>query len=111
MESPEAGVVWRFINSKNYYFVRASTLEKNVVVFKVVEGKLMEIKAKKATVMPEYWNTFKVEMKDALIKVSLNSKELISVKDKAILQPGAVGVWANADTEAAFDDYSFQELK
>src|SRR4051812_24283858 len=37
-EDPEAGLIWRFQDSKNYYYVRANALENNIVFYRLLDG-------------------------------------------------------------------------
>jgi hypothetical protein len=57
------------------------------------------------------WNTLRVEFEGEQIKVLLNGKTYIDVRDSHISAAGQVGVWTKADSVTAFDDFSYGELK
>jgi len=49
----------------------------------------------------------RTEFSGANIKVYLYGKRYIDVSDKHIAGGGAVGVWTKADSNTAFDDFSY----
>jgi hypothetical protein len=57
------------------------------------------------------WHTLRVEFNGSLIKVSLNGKIYIEEKDAHITGSGAVGLWAKADSNTAFDDFAYGSAK
>ena len=60
-----------------------------------------------APVPRNVWHTLRVEFKGPTIKVALDGKTYIEMKDTHIAGAGAVGVWTKADSVTAFDDFSF----
>ncbi len=54
------------------------------------------------------WNTLRAEFAGDGIKVFLNGKKYIDLKDKNISGIGAVGVWTKADSKTLFDDFIFE---
>jgi hypothetical protein len=107
-EDPEAGLVWHFIDSKNYYYIRANSLEKNIVFYRMFEGKKEIVKEIEAKIKPQTWHHLKIVFNNESIQAFLDTKEILSLKDSKILKTGSIGVWSTADTVAAFDDLSFQ---
>lgn len=107
------GFIWRFIDEKNYYIVRANPLEDNVVLYKVEKGIRTDLplvdKGKTYGVpvpkLGDGWNTLKLEVKGDLVTVFLNNKELFKVKDSTFPNAGKIGLWTKADAVTCFDDY------
>ena len=101
------GVVWRWKDKENYYVARANAMENNVSLYYTTEGRRNTIKYVDAPVAKGAWHVLRTEFAGANIKVYLNGKLYIDVSDKRITGPGAVGVWTKADSDTAFDDFSY----
>ena len=101
------GVVWRWKDGDNYYIARANALENNVSLYYTANGRRNTIKYVDAPVPGNAWHTLRVEFAGTSIKVALDGKVYIDVKDSRIAGAGAVGMWTKADSVTAFDDFSF----
>jgi hypothetical protein len=107
-----AGLVWRYQNQDNYYIVRANALEDNVVLYKVENGKRIDLPVKgegrtygkKADVPAMQWSTLRVVATGRLFEVYFNGTKLYEVEDATFAQAGKVGVWTKADSVTHFDD-------
>src|SRR5688500_17329712 len=96
-----AGLVWRYQNADNYYIVRANALEDNVVLYKVENGRRIDLPVKgegrtygkKAEVPAAQWSTLRVVATGRLFEVYFNGARLYEVDDATFAQPGKVGVW------------------
>ena len=106
-EDQAGGVVWRWKDGDNYYVARANALENNVSLYYTENGSRKTIKYVDAPVPGNVWHTLRVEFAGPAIKVMLNGKTYIEVKDLHITGRGAVGVWTKADSVTAFDDFAF----
>ena len=104
------GVIWRWKDGNNYYVARANALENNVSLYYTTNGRRNTIKYVDAPVARNAWHTLRVEFSGPQIRVMLNGKTYIEVKDTHITGAGAVGVWTKADSVTAFDDFSFGSL-
>lgn len=113
------GLIWRYIDQKNYYVVRENPLEDNVVLYKVLGGKRTDLalvdKGRTYGVsVPKLgndWNSLKVVVRGDLFTVYLNEKQIFQVKDKTFTAAGKIGVWSKADAASYFDDLSIQQIK
>jgi hypothetical protein len=106
-EDQAGGLIWRFKDGDNYYVARANALENNVSLYYTEGGSRKTIKYVDAPVPKNTWHTLRVEFAAQSIKVALNGKTYIDVKDSHIAGAGAVGVWTKADSVTAFDDFSY----
>ena len=93
--------------SVHYYVARANALENNVSLYYTENGSRKTIKYVDAPVPPNVWHTLRVEFNGQSIKVVLDGKTYIELKDGHIAGSGAVGVWTKADSVTAFDDFSY----
>jgi 3-keto-disaccharide hydrolase len=107
-----AGLVWRYRDQDNYYIVRANALEDNVVLYKVENGKRIDLPVKgegrtygkKAEVPPGQWSTLRVVATGLRFEVYFNGTKLYEVEDGTFTQAGKLGVWTKADSVTQFDD-------
>lgn len=106
-EDQAGGLVWRWKNGDNYYVARANALENNVSLYYVQSGRRMTIKYVDAPVARRQWHVLRAEFSGNEIKVLLNGKRYIELRDDHIIGSGSVGVWTKADSITAFDDFSF----
>ena len=106
-EDQAGGLMWRWKDKDNYYVARANALEDNVSLYYTTNGRRNTIKYVDAPVAKGVWHVLRVDFSGASIKVSLNGKVCIEVNDTRISGSGAVGVWTKADSDTAFDDFSF----
>jgi hypothetical protein len=101
------GVVWRWKDGNNYYIARANALENNVSLYHTTNGRRNTIKYVDAPVAKNAWHTLRVEFAGPAIKVILDGKPYIDLKDTHITGPGAVGLWTKADSVTTFDDFTY----
>lgn len=109
--------MFRFLDARNYYFVRANALEENVVLYKTVDGKRSSLAVEKrvfgygvdADVPQGRWSKLRVDFEGTLFTVRFQGKELFRVEDDTFAGAGAVGVWTKADSVTEFDDFAFGE--
>ena len=101
------GVMWRWKDGNNYYIARANALENNVSLYHTTNGRRNTIKYVDAPVAKNTWHTLRVDFSGTSIKVALNGKTYIDLKDTHITGAGAVGMWTKADSVTVFDDFVY----
>jgi len=118
-EDQGGGLVWRYTDKNNYYIVRSNPLEKNVVLYKVENGKRKDLPlvgkgrtyGMDAPMETAKWHTLKVIIQKNMFTVLFDGKELFQVKDDTFKEGGLVGVWTKADAQTYFDELMIQSLK
>jgi hypothetical protein len=110
-EDQAGGVVWRWKDGNNYYVARANALENNVSLYYTANGRRNTLKYVDAPVPRNVWHTLRVEFDGPQIRVALDGKTYIELKDTHIVGAGAVGLWTKADSVTAFDDFSYGPAK
>jgi hypothetical protein len=106
------GVVWRYSDASNYYVARFNPLEKNFRLYKVVDGKRMQLASKEGLEGPAgEWHTLAVRTKGESIECSLNGKIQLEAKDGTFAKPGKIGLWTKADAQTYFDSLDAKETK
>ena len=114
-----AGLAWRYRDANNYYIVRANALEDNVVLYKVENGRRIDLPLKgkgktygaKAPVLKSAWNILSVTVRGDTFAVSLNGASLYEVEDKTFPAAGKIGLWTKADSVTMFDDLTITVVK
>jgi hypothetical protein len=111
-EDQGGGLVWRYQDADNYYVVRANPLEDNFRLYKVIQGKRIQLAAAENLDIPaKKWHTIRVHHVGDKIECSLNGKKLLEAKDDAIAAAGRVGLWTKADGQTHFDALMLREVK
>jgi hypothetical protein len=106
-----AGVFWRYRNSENHYLARLSVTDKNVRLYRVVNGNRIKFAgAEDVPLASNRWYTLRVEHRGKKIKVYLDDEMLFDAKDDRFDDDGKIGVWTQSDTTAHFDDLKAEEL-
>ncbi len=106
------GLVWRYKDSENYYVARSNVLEKNVRLYRVVDGKRIKFASKdEFEVKLGEWHTLKIEHQGKSIRVFVGDQKLIEAEDDTFKDAGRVGVWIKADSVTYFDDLTAEEFK
>jgi hypothetical protein len=96
------GPVWRYQDANNYYVARMNPLEKNFRVYKVVNGKRLQLETANVEGAAGTWHTIRVVHRGSHIQCYFNGKLHLDVKDDAIQQPGKIGLWTKADAQTHF---------
>lgn len=105
------GFVWRYQDANNYYVCRMNPLEDNYRLYKVVDGKRIQLATKEDLKVPTgEWHKLKVDMKGDQIECVLDGKKVMEIKDDAIAAAGKVGLWTKADARTYFDDFTIESV-
>lgn len=99
-----AGVVFRFQDERNFYYVRASAQSGTVYFFKVVEGQRSAPIGSKLEVPKGVWHELTIECRGSQIRVLYNGKEAFPVLGDNSFTSGKVGFWTKSDAVSHFGD-------
>jgi hypothetical protein len=100
------GIVWRYQDANNYYVARMNPLEDNYRVYKVVDGKRIQLGTmEELKVDTGEWHILKIKMVGDHIECFLDGKKHLDIKDNAIGKAGQVGLWTKADAQTYFDNF------
>jgi len=104
------GLVFRYQDGQNYYVARANALERNVRLYKVVEGRRRPLGDWRGPVTNGAWHTLQIEARGDAVAVSWDGQAVIAVQDRTFQGPGQVGLWTKADSVVYFDDLRVEAL-
>jgi hypothetical protein len=110
-EDQGGGLVWRYVDAKNYYIVRVNPLENNIRLYRVVDGNRKQMQSAGVKVNTGEWFTLKVKAQGSSIECYLNNEKVLSGEDQTFLNPGLIGFWSKADAVSIFDDLKIKVIK
>ena len=108
------GVIWRWRDTDNYYMARANALENNVVAYKIVGGRRMDLKhvggsasdyGVATRVASSTWHRLRVDFSGPESAVQFDGALLFTVRDETFLEAGQVGLWSKADSVTQFEEF------
>ena len=110
-EDRGGGLVWRYVDAKNYYITRSNPLENNFRVYKVVNGNRKQMQSVNLKLKSGEWFTIKVVMTGSKMECYYNGQKLLSQTDDTYKEAGLVGFWSKADAVSLFDDFNIKKIK
>jgi hypothetical protein len=106
------GLVWRYKDDNNYYITRFNPLENNFRLYKVVDGKRIQLATKEELELPkDKWFTVAVKHSGDKIECSLNGVTHLKAEDNSFPAAGQVGFWSKADAQTLFDELMIKAKK
>jgi hypothetical protein len=106
-----AGIFVRFRSADDYYAARASALENNVNLYRVVAGKRQMIGCMEVNVSIQAWHTLGIAARDDRLTVLFDGRELFVATDRRLPgAPGKVGLWTQADSMTWFESLKIGSL-
>ena len=119
-DDQDAGVVFRAVDQNNYYLVRASASDHNIVMYRIKDGHFEPIPVKggsagslgvRHAIKIGDWNLLRVTYKGNQASVYFNHRKVFDALDSGLNMAGRSGVWTKADTIAYFDDFRIDKKK
>jgi hypothetical protein len=106
-----AGVFVRFRSSDDHYSARASALENNVKLYRVVAGRQETIGSMDINVTSQAWHTLGIAASGDRLTVFFDGRELFVATDRRFPgPPGRVGLWTQADSMTLFESLEIASL-
>jgi len=99
-----AGIIFRFVDSDNYYVLTADPKKNAVILYKYVEGKRLILGEGAATVSANEWHTMKIVAVGNQMKLYFDGRLLSAAMMDTTFKEGMIGVWTQADSVSYFDD-------
>jgi hypothetical protein len=100
-----AGIAFRMQDEKNYYYVRASVLGKNLAWFKWENGQLIgPIGLKIDDLQTNVWYELSLDCHGNEIRCSLNGTNTLRIVRDSAYPAGQIGFWTKSDSVSYFAD-------
>lgn len=103
-----AGIVFRYQDENNYYYVRASGGGSSFAFFKVVNGIRGEPVKVQVEIPIGEWQSMGVQVEGPKINVTLNDKPIIPELTDYTFNAGKIGFWTKSDSVSYFADTIIQ---
>jgi hypothetical protein len=105
------GVTWRYRNSENYLVARLDISERNVRLYRFVNGNRVQFGVKEdLDVQKGAWYKLRVEHDGSEVKVYLDDDILFIERTPHFRRSGKIGLWAKSDSVMYFDDFQAADL-
>jgi hypothetical protein len=105
-EDQAGGLVFRYLDANNYYLARTNALEKNVALYKVENGRGVQLLVSvHHDIQANEWNILKISARGNKLQVYLNHRRLLQAVDNTFKGPGKIGLWTMGDSVTYFDDF------
>jgi hypothetical protein len=98
------GLVWRYIDAKNYYVARMNPLEDNYRVYKVVAGRRTQLATADLKIDAAKWHKLRVVHVGKHITCYCDGRPYLDVRDDTFPKAGQIGLWTKADAQTHFAD-------
>jgi len=103
-----AGIAFRFQDTNNYYYIRASGLGSTFNFFKVIDGQRSVPISHQIEIPSDQWHEVSIECKGTKIQAWLNGQEALPPLDDRSLSSGKIGFWTKSDSVVYFTDTRIQ---
>ena len=97
-----AGFAFRAQSANDYYVVRTNAQDNSVRLYRMEKGKRSQLGAKDVPIALNQWHSLRVVVVNDRFEVSLDGQSLFTVTDRSLPQPGAMGVWSQADSRTHY---------
>lgn len=99
-----AGIVFRALDERNYYYVRASSIGNTFRFFKVVDGNRSAPIGVDVEIPRGSWHELSVRCRGNQISCFLNGEQLIPTITDNTFSAGRIGFWTKSDAVSYFVD-------
>jgi len=97
-----AGIVFRYQDERNYYYVRASAKGNTLRFFKVVDGQRSAPIGPEMEIPSGVWHELSVQCRGNQINVFFNGQQAIPTMSDTSFIAGRVGFWTKSDSVSHF---------
>jgi hypothetical protein len=99
-----AGIVFRYQDEKNYYYIRASAKGSTFRFFKMVNGERSPPIGPEIQIPTGVWHTLSIECKGNKIRTLFNGQPIIPELTDNSFGFGRIGFWTKSDSVSYFTD-------
>lgn len=97
------GIVFRFVDTGNYYVARISAFENTIQLYKFLGSRTVSLASIEVPVEANKWHFLEVETFGTVIRCYYEGKLVIEKEDSSI-ESGRAGFWTKSDSITYFDD-------
>jgi len=97
------GLIWRAQDDRNYYLLRASAVEQNIRLYRVVKGVRHLVKNYNRAIGPAAWHSLRVIQHGCEMQIRYDDEPLFQLCEQTF-DRGRIGLWTKSDAVTYFDD-------
>jgi hypothetical protein len=105
-----AGIAVQLTTPDDYYVACASVMGQDVRIYRVANGKFLELARANASVTLKEWHTLALKVDGDRFLVALDGLPTLAATDQAMHSPGKVALWTKADSVTRFDQLNVKSL-
>jgi len=107
---PGAGIVWRYQDPRNYMLLRLNHLEKNLVLYRTIDGTMTELCSVDLgdSCGAGRWHTIGAGVRGTTTEVYFEGKKAGEARDATIPRKGRAGLWIRGKTMVYYRDYTLE---
>jgi hypothetical protein len=105
------GVVFRAKGAGDYYIARWNPIEKNVKFYVVKSQHRDELAKADLDIDASKWHALRVLVEGDRFELFVDEDSVLELRDTALSEAGAVGLWTKADAATLFDDLIVTPLR
>jgi len=99
-----AGLIFKYRNDDNYFFIEISAEDSFLRMYKVDHGNVSVIAKASIAFAASQWQRIQIFVKENRVACAFNGERLLQVQDNAVLNAGKVGFIVRGGTLALFDN-------
>lgn len=103
------GVIWRYQDANNFYFMSIFHQERDARIVRVTGGNRIRLASAGDVLLdPEAWHTLSVEHQGEEILATIDGIGLLRARDRTLTEGGRAGVWSAGNSTSWFDDITIE---
>lgn len=103
------GVIWRYQDANNFYFMSIFHGERNARIIRVTNGNRVVLDSAEAVNLdPDEWHTVSVVHDGDDIRGTIHGIRVLSARDRTFMEGGRAGVWSAGNSTSWFDDITIE---
>ncbi|MGE0446588.1 MAG: hypothetical protein AB7P99_15285 [Vicinamibacterales bacterium] len=105
------GVIWRYQDANNFYFMSIFHQQRDARIVRVTGGNRISLASAGDVLLdPEAWHTLSVEHKGDDILATIDGIGLLRARDRTLTDGGRAGVWSAGNSTSWFDDITIESI-
>lgn len=98
------GIVWRYLDSQNYYIARWNPLESNIRMYKVVDGVRSQLDTAQVAGTTGELHELRIVCVGRDLRAYFDDRLALEAEDDQFRDWGRIGLWTKADAVTEFDN-------
>ena len=101
----DAGIIFRYQDTKNYYTLVASAKDETCALYRVRDGDWKKIDSQDAIVTPLTMHELRIIFAQDRFTAMLDGQLVLGTKDSSFKDAGGIGLWTKVGSRIAFESF------